>query len=80
MLHMIEKCMGSLLSPANQYKEDAQDEACSFSSLSKKTRMLTNCACCDKFSYFNPLTCEIRFLILPSSCYRFSFKLVMRIW
>ena len=36
MLHMTEKCMGSLLYPANQYKEDAQDEACSFSSFPRR--------------------------------------------
>ena len=35
---LCEKCMGSLTSPANQYREDAGDGAYSLSSLSKKTR------------------------------------------
>ena len=36
------KCVGSLMSPTNQYQEDAGDRTCSFSSLSEKTRM-SNC-------------------------------------
>ena len=35
---LCEKCMGSLMSPANQYREDAEDGAYSLLSLSEKTR------------------------------------------
>ena len=35
---LCEKCVGSLTSPANQYKEDAGDGAYGLSSLSEKTR------------------------------------------
>ena len=35
---LCEKCMGSLMSPANQYREDAGDGAYGLSSLSEKTR------------------------------------------
>ena len=36
---LYDKCVGSLTSPANQYRGDTEDGAYGFSSLSKKTRM-----------------------------------------
>ena len=36
---LCDKCVGSLTSPTNQYREDAGDGAYGFSSLSEKTRM-----------------------------------------
>ena len=36
---LCEKCVGSLTSPANQYREDAGDGAYGLLSLSEKTRM-----------------------------------------
>ena len=34
-----EKCVGSLMSSANQYREDTEHEASGYSSLSQKIRM-----------------------------------------